>query len=922
MHKHYGGFMKIANLPGPKAQALIERDKKVVSPSYPRDYPFAMSHGKGTEVWDLDGNRFLDFMAGIAVNATGHSHPQVVKAIQEQAGKFIHISSDFYHEKWVELSEKLNEIAPFEEQARVFLTNSGTEAVETAIKLARYHTKRTNFIGFTGAFHGRTMGSVTFTASKANYHRGFYPLMNGVVHAPYPNPYRPILERRKGEDYGETVVRYIEEQILGPILPPDEVAGIMVETIQGEGGYIVPPENFYPALRALCDKHGILLILDEVQSGMGRTGKWWAIDHFGVEPDMITSAKGIASGMPLGACIARESVMDWPRGIAVYGDYDVDGVTATALLVSALRALGGNAREYIPNRFEEGYGLNTDALDTLKNEGASLVISVDCGIRSPAEADHARAIGLDLIITDHHEPAGDLPQALAVINPKQPGDEYPEKYLAGVGIAYKIAQALQQTLSGLDTPQNQRLLDLRPESLLDLVALGTVADLAPLTGENRHLVRGGLRQMRNSARQGLLSLAAVSDLSLAKVTAINIGFGLGPRLNASGRLDSALASYKLLTTTDLFEAGQLAQQLNVQNSQRQQLTRKIQADAEALALAEEQDPLILFAVHDEFNPGVVGLAAARLTDSYYRPSVVGHSDPEKGETRCSCRSIPEFHITQALDECADLLVRHGGHAAAAGFTVPNENLDALKARLREIAVRELGSKDLRHTFHKGFATPLQIGEQEKRLKWLQLGGGSRKIVAKIADRQKGRSNHRRDPAAGGKRGEKQANHAHRENNRVGRKHRVEQIERDNVSFNLAFNRLENKHRNDGNHHKHDARRNHKSQGFGGNNLPARQRQGDDHFKASIFFFACEGAGAINHRVNAGYQRHKNNQNGTRPIRESAKTHAEGFVEFQICQACHFRSNRGVNANIDQREKAQANAPAQNAVAAKNQFLPK
>jgi 4-aminobutyrate aminotransferase len=306
--------MKIANLPGPKAQALIERDKKVVSPSYPRDYPFAMSHGKGTEVWDLDGNRFLDFMAGIAVNATGHSHPQVVKAIQEQAGKFIHISSDFYHEKWVELSEKLNEIAPFEEQARVFLTNSGTEAVETAIKLARYHTKRTNFIGFTGAFHGRTMGSVTFTASKANYHRGFYPLMNGVVHAPYPNPYRPILERRKGEDYGETVVRYIEEQILGPILPPDEVAGIMVETIQGEGGYIVPPENFYPALRALCDKHGILLILDEVQSGMGRTGKWWAIDHFGVEPDMITSAKGIASGMPLGACIARESVMDWPRG--------------------------------------------------------------------------------------------------------------------------------------------------------------------------------------------------------------------------------------------------------------------------------------------------------------------------------------------------------------------------------------------------------------------------------------------------------------------------------------------------------------------------------------------------------------------------------------------------------------------------------
>ncbi len=397
--------------------------------------------------------------------------------------------------------------------------------------------------------------------------------------------------------------------------------------------------------------------------------------------------------------------------IAIYGDYDVDGVTATALLVSALRALGGNAREYIPNRFEEGYGLNTDAFDTLKNEGVSLVISVDCGIRSPAEAEHAKTIGLDLIISDHHEPSGDIPQALAVINPKQPGDEYPEKYLAGVGIAYKIAQALHQTLSGLDTRgENARAaqpsINLELSTLLDLVALGTVADLAPLTGENRHLVRGGLRQMRNSARQGLLSLAAVSDLSLAKVTAINIGFGLGPRLNASGRLDTAIDSYRLLTTTDLFEAGQLAQQLNVQNSQRQQLTRKIQAEAEALALTEEQTPLILFAVKEDFNPGVVGLAAARLTDSYYRPSVVGHSDPEKGETRCSCRSIPEFHITQALDECADLLVRHGGHAAAAGFTVPNENLDALKTRLREIAVRELGGKDLRHSLVADAEAPL------------------------------------------------------------------------------------------------------------------------------------------------------------------------------------------------------------------------
>lgn len=383
--------------------------------------------------------------------------------------------------------------------------------------------------------------------------------------------------------------------------------------------------------------------------------------------------------------------------IAIYGDYDVDGVTATALLVQGLRALGGRVREYIPNRFEEGYGLNNEALDVLLAEGVSLVISVDCGIRSPLEAEHAKEIGLDLIITDHHEPSGDIPKALAVINPKQPGDEYPEKYLAGVGIAYKIIVALCKT--------TQRA-NLEPTSLLDLVALGTVADLAPLTGENRYLVRGGLRQMRQSARQGLLSLAAVSDISLQKVTAINIGFALGPRLNASGRLDTAIDSYRLLTTTDLFEAGQLAQQLNVQNGQRQQMTRKIQAEAEALALTEDPDPLILFAVQEDFNAGVVGLAAARLTESYYRPAIVGHSDPEKGETRCSCRSIPEFHITQALDQCTHLLVRHGGHAAAAGFTVRNENLPALKTRLKEIAAQELEGKDLRHSLLADAEAPL------------------------------------------------------------------------------------------------------------------------------------------------------------------------------------------------------------------------
>ena len=306
--------MRILNVPGPKAQSLIERDQKVISPSYPRGYPFVMDYGRGTEVWDVDGNRFLDFAAGIAVVSTGHSHPKVVKAIQDQVEKFIHISSDFYHENWVRLGEELNRIAPFSEPAACFMTNSGTESVEAAIKLARYHTGRTEFIGFLGGFHGRTMGAVTFTASKPHYHKGFFPLMNGVVHAPYPNAYHPILATHPGEDYGEAVVRYIEEEILGKILPADDVAGILVEPIQGEGGYVVPTPGFFPALRRVCDEHGILLIADEVQSGMGRTGKWWAIENLGAEPDIVCVAKGIASGVPLGAIIARKSVMDWPRG--------------------------------------------------------------------------------------------------------------------------------------------------------------------------------------------------------------------------------------------------------------------------------------------------------------------------------------------------------------------------------------------------------------------------------------------------------------------------------------------------------------------------------------------------------------------------------------------------------------------------------
>ena len=339
--------MQVYDIPGPKAKALIERDQEVISPSYARAYPFAMERGKGTEVWDVDGNRFLDFAAGIAVTATGHSHPKVVRAIQEQAEKFLHISSDFYHQSWVELGERLDHIAPFKEDAVSFMTNSGTESVEAAIKLARYHTGATQFIGFLGAFHGRTLGSLSFTASKPLYHEGFYPLMSGVVHVPYPNPYRPVLAAKPGEDCGETVVRYIEEQLLGKLLPSEDVAGILVESIQGEGGYLVPPPGFFPALRALCDRHDILLIVDEVQSGMGRTGKWWAIEQFGVEPDIVCAGKGVASGIPLGAIIARKSVATWPLGSHgnTYGGNPIACAAALATLDLIRDEYLQNARE-------------------------------------------------------------------------------------------------------------------------------------------------------------------------------------------------------------------------------------------------------------------------------------------------------------------------------------------------------------------------------------------------------------------------------------------------------------------------------------------------------------------------------------------------------------------------------------------------
>jgi 4-aminobutyrate aminotransferase len=290
---------------------MIARDALVASPSYPRDYPFVMSHGRGTEAWDVDGNRFLDFAAGIAVCATGHAHPRVVAAVREAAGRFLHISSDYWHEEMTALGERLAALAPFGEPAMCFLCQSGTESVEGALKLARYVTRRQRIIAFLGGFHGRTMGSLALTSSKYTQQAGFAPTMPGVTHVPYPNRYRPLFA---GADQGRAALDYLN-MLFERNVPPAEVAAIVVEPLQGEGGYLVPPEGFLAGLRALCDEHGILLVFDEVQSGIGRTGRMFACEHEGVAPDVLTLAKGLGSGLPIGAIVARRRLMQqWKRG--------------------------------------------------------------------------------------------------------------------------------------------------------------------------------------------------------------------------------------------------------------------------------------------------------------------------------------------------------------------------------------------------------------------------------------------------------------------------------------------------------------------------------------------------------------------------------------------------------------------------------
>jgi 4-aminobutyrate aminotransferase len=301
-------------LPGPNAKGVIARDAQFVSPSYTRGYPLVAKRGRGAMIEDVDGNLFLDFAAGIAVVSTGHCHPRVVEAIQKQAAELIHIScTDFYYQGIAELAQRLSDVAPGKEAKKVYFGNSGTEAIEAAIKLARYHTRRDKIIAFQGCFHGRTMGALSLTASKAVQRKGFGALLAGVFHIPYPNSYRCPYGNPSPCTCVESAA-YLEEEIFKRMVDPEEVAAVFIEPIQGEGGYLPASKEFLMELQRICRKHGILLVCDEVQSGMGRTGKWWASDHAGIEPDILCVAKGIASGMPLSATIARASLMDWKPG--------------------------------------------------------------------------------------------------------------------------------------------------------------------------------------------------------------------------------------------------------------------------------------------------------------------------------------------------------------------------------------------------------------------------------------------------------------------------------------------------------------------------------------------------------------------------------------------------------------------------------
>src|SRR5262249_46762743 len=370
-----------AELPGPRAQELLARDHEYMSPSYTRIYPLVCARGSGAVIEDVDGNLFLDFTAGIAVTSTGHCHPKVVAAIQDQASKLIHMSgTDFYYQPQIDLSQRLAGLAPGASPKRVFFTNSGAEALEAALKLARWHTGRSRAIAFLGAFHGRTYGAMSLSGSKLVHRRGFSPLVPDIHHVPYPRG----PETRQAPDFGRRCVAQIEETIFTRVAPPDEVAAIFVEPIQGEGGYHVPPPDFLPALRDLCDRYGMLLVVDEVQTGMGRTGKLFAVQHWGVEPDIVCLAKGIASGMPLGAMIAKDEVMDWPSGshASTFGGNPVSCRAALATLELLEKGYTANAAER-GEQLRRGIGkLQRSFLQLGDVRGLGLMVAVDV-VRPP-----------------------------------------------------------------------------------------------------------------------------------------------------------------------------------------------------------------------------------------------------------------------------------------------------------------------------------------------------------------------------------------------------------------------------------------------------------------------------------------------------------------------------------------------------------
>ena len=393
MHAQYGPKL-VCPLPGPRARAAVEADNRLISPSYTRSYPLVARRGRGLRIEDVDGNEFLDFAAGIAVTSTGHCHPEVVAAIQKQAAELIHISgTDFYNLPLTDLAEKLSAVAPMPGPHRFFYGNSGAEAVECAIKLARYHTGRQHIIAFLGAFHGRTMGALSLTASKPQQKRRFSPLMPGVTHVRYPYAYRGCSGGPQEEEaFSMGCARYIEEKLFKTILPPEEVAAIFIEPIQGEGGYVPAPTNFLRELRAICDRHGILLVVDEVQSGAGRTGKWWAIQHSGVEPDIVCMAKGIASGMPLGVCMSRAEIMDWVPGshASTFGGNPVSIAAALATIELLSREGIANAARIGDLMLERLHGWKQSHPLVGDVRGRGLMIGIelvkDKATREPANA--------------------------------------------------------------------------------------------------------------------------------------------------------------------------------------------------------------------------------------------------------------------------------------------------------------------------------------------------------------------------------------------------------------------------------------------------------------------------------------------------------------------------------------------------------